>query len=124
MNGKTYTDVHDILEKEVKSYDNLYHSDKTEITKNKDSISQTQHDVKLSDADANSCEGHFTLLECNQAIKEMKCNKSPELDGLTIEFYNPFRDILGPVLTNVLNEGYNISELTYTQRTGFFIIII
>ena len=36
------------------------------------------------------CEGLMTKHECFEAVKAMKKNKSPGLDGLTIEFYEHF----------------------------------
>ena len=33
------------------------------------------------------CEGSFTFGECQSAINKMKKNKSPGLDGISVEFY-------------------------------------
>ena len=38
--------------------------------------------------------------------EEVKFNKSPGSDGLTVQFYSYFWNILGPLLIKVLNEGY------------------
>jgi hypothetical protein len=32
------------------------------------------------------CDGKITVTECSDAVNEMKLNKSPGLDGLSIEF--------------------------------------
>ena len=41
------------------------------------------------------CEGLVTKYECFEAIKSMKRNKSPGLDGITIEFYEHFWPLIG-----------------------------
>ena len=53
----------------------------------------------------------------------MKFNKSPVSDGLIVEFYSHSFNILGPLLTIVLNEGYSKSELTYIPRTSIVSLI-
>ena len=39
-----------------------------------------------------------------------KKNKSPGNDGLTVEFYIAFRDILGKLLVDSLNLSYDVGE--------------
>jgi hypothetical protein len=36
------------------------------------------------------CDGEVTDTDCSEAIGNMKLNKSPGLDGLTVEFYRAF----------------------------------
>ena len=40
------------------------------------------------------CDGEITVTECSDAVNEMKLNKSPGLDGLSVEFYRTFWDSL------------------------------
>ena len=55
----------------------------------------------LSDEDSLHCEGLVSLNECTIAVKKMKGNKSPGLDGITIEFYQLFWPLLGNLLVEV-----------------------
>ena len=48
----------------------------------------------------------------------MKSNKSPGLDGLTVEFYRKFWDSLKKLLPDALNEGYTEGQLANSQRVG------
>jgi hypothetical protein len=48
-------------------------------------------------------------------VNEMKLNKSPGLDGLSVEFYRTFWDKLKYFLIKTYNKGYNENMLTYSQ---------
>jgi hypothetical protein len=48
----------------------------------------------------------------------MKLNKSPGLDGLTVEFYRAFWRKLKIVLTNIYNKSYNEALMSYSQRSS------
>ena len=45
----------------------------------------------------------------------MKCNKSPEVDGLPTEFYKVFLPTFGKFLTFVYNKCFINTQLTATQ---------
>ena len=47
---------------------------------------------KLSDEEAQTLEGKITYAELLHALKQMKNEKSPGLDGYTAEFFNFFLD--------------------------------
>ena len=49
---------------------------------------------KLSDLDSNKLEGEITYAELSTASRNMKNNKSPGLDGFTVEFFKFFGQIL------------------------------
>ena len=69
------------------------------------------------------CDGSVTLEECSEAIKNMKLNKSPGLDGLTVEFYKTFREKLKYLLVKVYNKGHEDNLLTYSQRSSVLSLI-
>lgn len=52
------------------------------------------------------CDGSVTLEECSEVIKNMKLNKNPGLDGLTVEFYKMFQEMLKYVLVKVYDKGH------------------
>ena len=45
--------------------------------------------------------GLFFLTELSNALKSLNFNRSPGLDGLTVEFYLPILDVLAPLLLRV-----------------------
>ncbi|CAM2097581.1 unnamed protein product [Caretta caretta] len=47
----------------------------------------------------------LTLAEFSEALRRMLTNKSPGMDGLTMEFYRVFWDVLGPDLVTVWAES-------------------
>ncbi|CAM2112798.1 unnamed protein product [Caretta caretta] len=59
--------------------------------------------VSVSDRDR--LELPLTLAEFSEALRRMPTNKSPGMDGLTVEFYRVFWDILGPDLVTVWAES-------------------
>lgn len=78
---------------------------------------------KLSPADARLCEGFVTVEECENALKQMKTNKSPGIDGLPYEFYSCFWTLLGNDLVAVFNSSFSSGRLSFTQRTGLITLL-
>ena len=48
----------------------------------------------------------------------MKLNKSPGLDGLTVEFYRAFWEKLKTILTYIYNKSHNGALMSYSQRSS------
>ena len=88
--GNIVTDASDILILGKNYYQNLYKSTKPDPSEIKNYISQTKIDHSLSNSDSELLGGNLTLEECTNAIFNMKLNKSPGLDGLSVEFYRTF----------------------------------
>jgi hypothetical protein len=80
-------------------------------------------DVKLDNDTMNELEGKLTIEECGRALKEMKNNKSPGSDGLTIEFFKHFWHLLSNRFLDCLNKVYEVGEMSLDQRTGVITII-
>lgn len=103
---------------------NLYHTnyncDEKEI---EEYLQNALPEKTLTDDEANTCEGKFTIDECYQAVIDMKLNKSPGLDGLTVEFYVKFWNIISHLVINSLNEGYDKGQLSTTQKQSVLSLI-
>ena len=78
---------------------------------------------QLNEALKQECEGIFTFDECSYALGNMKKNKSPGLDGISIEFYIKFWPLIGNLLLKVFNESYNEEILPESQRTSIMTLI-
>ena len=50
-------------------------------------------------------------------------NKSPGLDGLTVEFYRAFWGKLKIVLTDIYNKSYNEALMSYSQRSSILSLL-
>ena len=57
------------------------------------------------------CEGPLTYEECLRAVKGMKTNKCPGLDGLPSEFYKKFFYLLGRDFVGMINDCFVRGEL-------------
>ena len=65
----------------------------------------------------------FTKEECFSAISNMKVNKAPGLDGLSIEFNTKFWPLIGDLMVDVFNESYKDGVLPRSQRSAVFSLI-
>jgi hypothetical protein len=54
----------------------------------------------------------------NFSAKNTQNNRSPGLDGLTVEFYNFFWRDLGSLLIRALNQSFRKGQLSNYQRLG------
>ncbi|CAM5084870.1 unnamed protein product [Eretmochelys imbricata] len=70
----------------------------------------------VSASDRDQLELPLTLGEFSEALRCMPTNKSPGMDGLTMEFYRVFWDILGPDLATVWAESLQGGVLPLSCR--------
>ena len=73
---------------------------------------------KLTDSQKKTCEGKITKEELTDALKMMHNNKSPGEDGIPVEFYKTFWNIIGDDFTEVVNSCFDMENLTESQRMG------
>ena len=87
-----------------------------------DRVSQEELLSKLSaslSADQSEvCEGALSVDECFSALKGMAHRKAPGNDGLPMEFYVKFWQVLGADLVRVLNSCLAKRRLSKSQRRG------
>ena len=58
---------------------------------------------KLTEDQRDQCEGRINQGECIEVLKEMKLNKSPGNDGLSVEFYVTFWQVIGDLVLAAFN---------------------
>ncbi len=78
---------------------------------------------KLDNVDSDKCEGLLTHGETTSAVRNMKNNKSPGVDGFTTEFYKHFWSDIGEIVTNAFNVAFESGKLSITQRLGIISVI-
>ena len=120
--GVKITDPKDILQEEKTFFKTIYTS------KNMDpNLPEFNHffeaDKALPDTMAETCEGTISLEECANALKNMEINKTPGTDGLTVEFYRYFWDIVGIYMVESFNYAFETGKLSISQRQGIISLI-
>ena len=118
VNDKHYSNINDILTQEKLFYEKLYSSENINIMENKQYLNDITLNNTLSSEDASVCNGFLKYEEGKIAVSEMKNNKSPGLDGLTVEFYQTFWNKIEKIVVNSLNEGFLKKELSISQKQG------
>ena len=120
-NGQIITKQENILLEVKQFYENLYKShdfngnQDIEILSILDTIEQNP---KLSSENKNKLEGELTEREILTALKKMKNNKSPGIDGFTSEFFKFFYTDIKIFIKRAINEGYLEGKLSISQRQG------
>ena len=69
------------------------------------------------------CERKLTASECFKSLQSFQKNKSPGNDGLTVEFYIAFWDVVGDLLVDSLNCSYDYGELSNSQKQAIITLL-
>ncbi|CAM2096665.1 unnamed protein product [Caretta caretta] len=77
----------------------------------------------VSVGDRDRLELPLTLAEFSEALRHMPTNKSLGMDGLTVEFYRAFWDILGPELATVWAESLQGGVLPLSCRRAVLALL-
>lgn len=99
---------------------NLYKRKQTEISS---TVFFRAFNNKLDIDESRNCEGLLTEFECSQALYEMKNNKSPGSDGLSVEFYKIFWKYIKQHYINSINYSFAQGELTTLQKQGIITLL-
>ncbi|CAM2118664.1 unnamed protein product [Caretta caretta] len=79
--------------------------------------------LTVSTGDRDRLELPLTLAEFSEALHRMPTNKSPGMDGLTVEFYRMFWDVLGPDLVTVWAESLQNRVLPLSYRRAMLALL-
>uniref|UniRef100_A0A674JQG0 Reverse transcriptase domain-containing protein n=1 Tax=Terrapene triunguis TaxID=2587831 RepID=A0A674JQG0_9SAUR len=77
----------------------------------------------VSAGDRDRLELPLSLAEFSEALRLMPTNKSPGMDGLTVEFYRVFWDVLGPDLVTVWTESLLSGVLPLSCRRAVLALL-
>lgn len=117
-NGEQIYDDHEILDELVKFYSRLYSSKNIDEEKINNYLSNIHNIPELTEQDKEICEAQITETEVQEALKLLKFNKSPGIDGLPGEFYQTFWYLIGNLVTEVYQESFNSKELPESMKTS------
>ena len=123
-NDGTEINDFDLINKEVGTfYRNLYKSREAELTNVEINEKLSEETPKLSDFQAYSIEGFIKVEEATSFLSKMKNDKSPGLSGFSVEFFKFFWSDLKFFWVNSINFGFEIGELSVTQKEGLIVCI-
>ena len=118
-NGKV-TSTQEIMEEFVKFYKNLL--SRQDISP--DHLDYFLQDLpSLTEDQQNLCEGLISVDECWEAIKRMKNDSSPGIDGLPREFYFEYFHMIGEDYVRMINNCFVKGKLADTQRRGLITLL-
>ena len=116
--------TNDLISNEVYSfYKKLYSTQEHNLEDVDLSKRLNKETNKLSDFQAASLEGLMTYEEISSTLKNMQNSKSPGSTGFTTEFFKFFWKDLGYFVLKSINYGFEISELSVTQKEGIITCI-
>ena len=122
--GSITTDPKTILLEEAEYYKKLYTSSYPDM---KESTYFLDNDdvKKLNTEQKTSCDGEMKEVELRKALQAMSKNKnkSPGCDGITIEFYIKYWNLLKDYLLNTINDAYHNNLLPISLRRGVIRLI-
>lgn len=122
-NGDTITTQEDILKEQVSFYSNVF-SKKADFSKVK--AEQFVNDLnipQISNEQKEDLEAEITEAEILKAIKSMKNNTAPGLDGLTSSFIKFFWIKLKPLILHSFKDAYLKGEMSESQKKAVITLI-
>lgn len=122
--GQLITNQGQILEEQVKYYQNLYSqetNENSELLVNDFLVNEKF--PCLEDNEADYCETEITLKEATYALASMKNGSAPGNDGITVEFIKFFWKKIGQIILDSFKESFDKGELSYSQKKGVIILL-
>jgi len=119
--GVIVRDTIQILDEEYKFYSNLYSCVET----NKQDIYNFQQNVNtnVNKNDVIQCDKVITKQEIFDSLSTMSKNKSPGSDGITMEFYNQFWNVIGDILLKLYKNVQEEEIMSRSMRHGIISLI-
>ena len=109
------TDLSQIIKEQANFYKSLYSANKN--TSHTHDKTNPFFNFLIED-DKHKYEGAFSKEECLKALKNMKNNKTPGLNGFTSEFYKIFWNDVYIYLVRSLNTAGEVGHLSISQMQG------
>ena len=121
--GNTVEGIENIQQIQKEFYEDLYKSQN--LTHNESTINEFLEfmDQRLSEEEREELERDITLEEMEKVVKLMPNNKSPGLDGIPIEFYKQYWELIGDEVHKIISEALDGGELTTSQRRTAVILL-
>ena len=112
--GSLTTNISSICDSWVAFYSSLFSACDTEPDTQEELLQNLSS--SLSPDQSQLCDGYLTVDEVLVALKGLAIGKSPGSDGLPIDFYLTFWDLLGSDLVEVLNASFDAGLLLFRKE--------
>lgn len=123
INGNHCMDQKTISDFVYSFYKELYNS-KFDLYNCEEFIQIVHQHIPIIDKEFHDfCESNITSSEIKDALLRMKKGKAPGIDGLTVEFYLHFWELIEIPLYSMYNECINSGEMTTTMKQGIISLI-
>ena len=123
-NGTTTHCSKEILKEEANFFSKLYETSNSNPYLEQFKFFFESDGLKhLEREESDSCEGLLTIEECTKVLSSFSSNKTPGSDGLTIEFYRFFWDILAALVVGSFNYAFQKGCLSISQNLGIITLI-
>ena len=119
VKGELINDQSKLLEAQRNFYESLYTTDKSVHCQ----FDRDDKDLQISDENKNLCDSDMSISELYDATMTLKSNKTPGLDGLSVEFYRTFWRQLGDKLHRMVNNSFDRSILPESLRRGLITLL-
>ena len=119
--GIEITKSQDILNELNAFYENLYSAGDLEEDTASDFFNENV--PTISPIHALLCDQEIDIEECFKALMKMKGEKSPGTDGLTVEFYKYFWQIIKHLVFNSIKAAFINKQLSSEQKRGVLRLI-
>ncbi len=119
--GQTVTNTNDILQVLSSFYENLFSSEPLNASDQKDLLSSISR--KLSDQQRNSLDESISKDELFTALSSMTRCKSTGCDGLPMEFYLTFWNVIGQDFTDLVNYLFEFGIFPNSMRLAIISLI-
>ena len=119
--GKLIYGLDNIQKRQVDFYKTLYKSQNLKNMHQSDFL--TDINSRISESSKNYMDSIITKDELGAALKKMPNNKSPGEDGIPVEFYKVFWNVISDDLLDVLQFGLNNGQLAYSQYLAVIILL-
>ena len=122
-NLDTVTDSRGLLSEIHAFYKDLYSADICDENAQNEFLCDAM--PRLTEEESKLCGGDSELTEeeLRKAVISLENDKSPEIDGLTANFYKYFWPLFGTSLTHVYNHAFRAGRLAVSQRRGIIILL-
>ena len=120
--GNKTTNAEAILSMQKRCYEQLY-AQVPCTNEDGDAFFNNPDLFRLSENDQRILEQPLTEKECLEVLKQCGKNKSPGSDGLSVEFYLQFWNLVGDEMVQSFNYAQEEGRLNITQRQGIIKVL-